>query len=896
MGQSKKDMDVYELKRYLILQRAGCLAWMADHAYKNFGWVTLTPFHQAQGSHLAWEKIAEDQDRYVLEGAEELEWLQEYPYRAYYFFGGISRERQAVQQEIIFENSLEVIDFLIDLYKPYAHLDPKFSQYEMMAHLALLNTEEEKDFDKRLHEEALQAWSFSLEIEIEKICNQTNSQVKIPLKSLRLFPKALSPALEKYRWGDTYIFQTTYTPLSNLPKFDPKLLNTLLSGAIKTLQKDLAGIIDGFVRPERKPKFRRKVRKQLAKLCLKKYHGVLTPERMVDYKLDQPKEDSYLKKYHFTLQGQDHYYIEQLLWIWIAQRLLEIFNGSLETRAICDQLLARLDPKQAQDFEGAFYHDYRSLKGPISWALIDQLNLPLALFKEDKRVVIAPNPDFKPHVFLSEQPNNREAVRFLLSFSTRSQKEREEILSTLGDLIPTYTPPTPRAPSKFPLLSTDLQEDFILHCLHLIDANMEALFFDDREAFIRTILGAQDQFLKEKTNLEIEDQSQFLTEKTALAEGFAKWYAKTIGIDIEMEALFFDDREAFIRKFLQAQHLFLKENAQDEVLTSLAPKTPPLAPKTSQASHEKYSPKAIKAYLDQFVIGQEQAKKQMSLVFSDHYKRIRGQSSLEKANAICIGPSGSGKTFLIEMATKYLDLPYCIANAASFTPTGYIGNETNQMFATLYSSADKDIQKAQKGVLVLDEIDKLGQGSWHDKEWRQGVQNELLKVIEKGIVSFDYGGRASGETITLQTDHMLFIVLGHFEKLWKDNSSSEKLPQFSNEDLIECGMKREFLRRFSVRVVFEAVDIEMLTELLDRRLKPFQEEFRAEGSVLEFSQEAKHLLVKNALKEGVGMSGLDQKLHEVLMPLRFDLENYYGLRCLIDFDHLGGVKVMLSEL
>ncbi|WP_104726094.1 AAA family ATPase [Helicobacter felis] len=834
MGQSKKDMDVYELKRYLILQRAGCLAWMADHAYKNFGWVTLTPFHQAQGSHLAWEKIAEDQDRYVLEGAEELEWLQEYPYRAYYFFGGISRERQAVQQEIIFENSLEVIDFLIDLYKPYAHLDPKFSQYEMMAHLALLNTEEEKDFDKRLHEEALQAWSFSLEIEIEKICNQTNSQVKIPLKSLRLFPKALSPALEKYRWGDTYIFQTTYTPLSNLPKFDPKLLNTLLSGAIKTLQKDLAGIIDGFVRPERKPKFRRKVRKQLAKLCLKKYHGVLTPERMVDYKLDQPKEDSYLKKYHFTLQGQDHYYIEQLLWIWIAQRLLEIFNGSLETRAICDQLLARLDPKQAQDFEGAFYHDYRSLKGPISWALIDQLNLPLALFKEDKRVVIAPNPDFKPHVFLSEQPNNREAVRFLLSFSTRSQKEREEILSTLGDLIPTYTPPTPRAPSKFPLLSTDLQEDFISHYTHLIDANMEALFFDDREAFIR--------------------------------------------------------------KFLQAQHLFLKENAQDEVLTSLAPKTPPLAPKTSQASHEKYSPKAIKAYLDQFVIGQEQAKKQMSLVFSDHYKRIRGQSSLEKANAICIGPSGSGKTFLIEMATKYLDLPYCIANAASFTPTGYIGNETNQMFATLYSNADKDIQKAQKGVLVLDEIDKLGQGSWHDKEWRQGVQNELLKVIEKGIVSFDYGGRASGETITLQTDHMLFIVLGHFEKLWKDNSSSEKLPQFSNEDLIECGMKREFLRRFSVRVVFEAVDIEMLTELLDRRLKPFQEEFRAEGSVLEFSQEAKHLLVKNALREGVGMSGLDQKLHEVLMPLRFDLENYYGLRCLIDFDHLGGVKVMLREL
>uniref|UniRef100_UPI001F22D2B7 AAA family ATPase n=1 Tax=Helicobacter salomonis TaxID=56878 RepID=UPI001F22D2B7 len=95
----------------------------------------------------------------------------------------------------------------------------------------------------------------------------------------------------------------------------------------------------------------------------------------------------------------------------------------------------------------------------------------------------------------------------------------------------------------------------------------------------------------------------------------------------------------------------------------------------------------------------------------------------------------------LEMATQYLDIPYCIVNAAAFTPTGYIGNETN------------------RGVLVLDEIDKLGQGSWHDKEWRQGVQNELLKVIEKGIVSFEYGGRASGQTITLQTDYSCPCVL-----------------------------------------------------------------------------------------------------------------------------------------
>ncbi|WP_233708947.1 AAA family ATPase [Helicobacter baculiformis] len=319
---------------------------------------------------------------------------------------------------------------------------------------------------------------------------------------------------------------------------------------------------------------------------------------------------------------------------------------------------------------------------------------------------------------------------------------------------------------------------------------------------------------------------------------------------------------------------------------------------------DKYSPKAIKAYLDRYVIGQDQAKKSMSLIFSDHYKRINGKSDLQKANAICIGPSGSGKTFLIENATEYLDIPYCIANAASFTPTGYIGNETNQIFATLYSNADQNIEKAQKGVVILDEIDKLGQGSWHDKEWRQGVQNELLKVIEKGIVSFEYGQRTSHVTISLKTDHILFIALGHFEKLWHHNRASalfevsqkSKLFPFSNEDLIECGMKREFLRRFSVRVLFEPVSMDMLTELLDRRLKPFQEEFIDNGSVLEFSQNAKRTLIEQALQEGIGMSGLDQKLHEVLTPLRFDIEHYEGFKCLITRSVLRGGRVRVLGL
>ncbi len=113
---------------------------------------------------------------------------------------------------------------------------------------------------------------------------------------------------------------------------------------------------------------------------------------------------------------------------------------------------------------------------------------------------------------------------------------------------------------------------------------------------------------------------------------------------------------------------------------------------------------------------------------------------------------------------------------------------------------------------------------------------------------------------------------------------------------IECRMKREFLRRFSIRVIFEPVDMDMLTEFLDRRLKPFQEEFAQAGSALEFSQEAKRFLVENALKEGIGMSGLDQKLHELLMLLRFDLEDYCALKCVVGVGHVGNTEISILPL
>ncbi|WP_233704491.1 AAA family ATPase [Helicobacter cynogastricus] len=1247
MGKSKKDMGVCELKRHLILQRAGCLAWMADHAYKNFGWVALKPLHQAQGSHLAWERITADQDCYVLEGAEKLEWLQKYPYRAYYFFRGICAQRQEAQRVIIFKDSAEVLDFLVNLYKPYAHFDPKFSQHQTMVNLNL-EADKEKNRARFLYEKTLQSWSYSFENTLHKICLKTPTQVKIPLSSLPFCPRTLTPVLEKYLWGDTYIFQTTYTPPPNLPKFDPEILRTSLSKSLKLWQEHLEECMDNLVPPQRKPKFKRKVRKQLAKLCFAQHHGLITLEIIEHFKLHDPEdpeaikavaqvyiaqnfpsskdkitipeESEYFALRRFMLNDQKHYYMEQALWVWAYQRLLEIFNDSLESREIQDQLLARLSPVQACAFEQAFYENLEEKQGVAIWSLIEHLALPLAILQQDNQVVVAKNPHFKPANFLNESAHHRDILRLLFFFGrVLSEENVSQLLQMHRDIIPlyphvskkmglhalkiyllqhkagclcwiadqayknfgwvslnheqqaqgahialeymteaqiyqrqeahyffagiyaqrqakqrrinfqnaqeviaflvelfkpfathdpnhvyhlsaahdtmqyvdvdiehfgarlyeeilkewepdfvdslekalkqtpthatiatsdlpfltketelalekycqgdnyifqtTYTPPSvlpsfdrsilafnlkeslrieqgalagvvdhlarpknnptlkrktrkqiaklrlqetcgiltpndfksfhldyPKAksflnkhrfkhqgqecyyfeyalniwvlqrlleifegsiamqevehallarlnpaqalefskissqrhagmdsmintlashlnlplsivkhsdgmaivpnlafkphvflshsphspevlrllldfknhhkeskkptpttpPPYFALVPKALEEAFSQWCIENIDVHTELLFLDDKPAFAQKIFEWQRQFLKEKSNFEenflewcmahlesanvpiedkkgliqkiIEIEQHLFNEQARLERAFIAWWAENV--DIELEALFFDDKPAFFQAILAMQTQFFQQNPiKLQELKIATPTQEPPTPITPKPQ-DKYSPKAIKAYLDQFVIGQEQAKKQMSLVFSDHYKRIQGQSTLEKANAICIGPSGSGKTFLIEMATQYLDIPYCLINTASLTPTGYRGEETSQMFAMLYSNADKNIEKAQKGVLVLDEIDKLGQGGWYDKEWRQGVQNELLKVIEKGMVSFEYGDGSNKQTISLKTDHMLFVVLGHFEKLWKNNKTlHQKLPKITNENL-----------------------------------------------------------------------------------------------------------------
>nr|WP_240329636.1 AAA family ATPase [Helicobacter suis] len=571
-----------------------------------------------------------------------------------------------------------------------------------------------------------------------------------------------------------------------------------------------------------------------------------------------------------------NFYIAEALWVLALERLLVIFNplgilGQTEvsyapyaddyvkTREIPklgqvgEYLLTRLSFVEKLIFERAFNQHEESLCMTALLSLLSHMDFPVAVsreyteyrvairgeteyFKKEGRLVFAKNPHFKPDMPLNENAHDLGSLYALFAFGSLEKEAIIKIMeySNSQDNIPAYAAPliTPLAP--FMTLLSPLQTEESTNIL-LIKTPVKGLSFSQDKNSPKTIGEYSDQKIRQEDAKERID--------------------------------------------------FTEESTKPQ---------------------DKYSPKAIKKYLDQHVIGQEKAKKRMGLVFSDHYKRIKEQSSMQKNNALCIGPSGSGKTFLIEKAAEYLDIPYCIFNAASLSPSGLSGADVSEIFVTLYTNASYDIEKAQRGVVVLDEIDKLGQRGDGDENLAQRVQNELLKVVERGEVCFAY----NTETISLRTDNILFVGLGHFEKLWRDNAKvqqthsigfiSDKLlpvsksPQFSSEDLMECGMKREFLRRFSVRVIFDPVDIDMLAKLFDRRVMPYQEEFGQNGSELEFSLDAKRFLIENALKEGTGMSALDQKLHEVLANLRFNIENYKGSKCVITIETLktGDVEVI----